>query len=342
MQEKHIVVIHYNEDRNILINKLKDSKYSYTVYHKGNDPQPNDIFLKNYGTGDWVIFKHIVDNYDNLPEYLIFTQANPDDHVHEFLLAIESTFTSGFGSFCYARSFHSQYREEEEHFYPVRLLLDKFGIEYHNDTNARKSLYYCQPGVIFYVSRDRIKQRPKEFYQNIINLEMDDLLLCNNLMIYSKHPDYFYNYLYSKFKNFRKFDKKKLMLKIMKNSIGKNDGYFSSTIEPLYWHIFADLELLEKLKRSEMALNNKLYFDTNENNYSGKIFSIYPFDHNPQKQSMNFKLLENDWFDWNCPNYLKWREKLIEKTIWEGEQRGFDGRQLLEFYERVGYKHISL
>lgn len=341
MQEKHIVIIHYNEDRNILINKLKDSKYPHTVYHKGNDPQEGDVFLKNHGTGDWVIFKHIVDNYENLPEYLIFTQANPDDHVHEFLLAIESTFTSGFGSFCYARSFHSQYREEEVAFYPARLLLDKIGIEYHNDTNSRKNLYYCQPGVIFYVSRDRIKQRPKEFYQNIINLELNDFLLCNDLMIYSKHPDYFYNFLYSKFKDYRKFDRKKLILKAMKN-IGKNDGYFSSTMEPLYWHIFADINLLEKLKKSEITSNNKLYFDTKEKTYTGKSFNLPPFNSNPQVQSINFKLLENDWFDWNCSHYLKWREKLIEKTICEGEQRGFDGKQLLEFYERIGYKHISL
>jgi hypothetical protein len=42
---------------------------------------------------------------------------------------------------------------------------------------------------------------------------------------------------------------------------------------------------------------------------------------------MNFRLLENNWFDWDCPNYLKWREALIEKTIWEGNQRGFKGNK---------------
>jgi hypothetical protein len=55
----------------------------------------------------------------------------------------------------------------------------------------------------------------------------------------------------------------------------------------------------------------------------------------------NFKLLENNWFDWNCPNYLKWREKLIEKTIWEGEQRGFDGLEYIKHLEEYGIKHIS-
>ena len=340
MQEKHFFILHYNEDRKF-INILKEKKYPVTVYHKGNDPQPGDIHLPNYGTGDWVVFKHIVDNYDNLPEYTIFSQANPDDHVHEFLLAIESTLTSGYGSFSYARSFHSQYREEEKEYYPAKLILDKIGIKYHNDTNARKFLYWCHPGNIFYLSRERIRQRPKEFYQNIIDLELDDYLLANNLMVNTDHPPYFNNNLFIKHKDLRHLNNKARILKLM-GMTGKSDLYFSCTIEPLYWHIFADIKLLEKLKKSEMTTNNKLYFDVTEKTYTGKTFNLYPFNHDSQRQSLNFKLLENDWFDWNCPNYLKWREKLIEKTIWEGEQRGFDGRQLLEFYERVGYKHISL
>jgi hypothetical protein len=57
---------------------------------------------------------------------------------------------------------------------------------------------------------------------------------------------------------------------------------------------------------------------------------------------MNFRLLENDWFDWDCPNYLKWREALIHQTVLEGESRGFDGRELIKYYENFGYKHISL
>ena len=57
---------------------------------------------------------------------------------------------------------------------------------------------------------------------------------------------------------------------------------------------------------------------------------------------MNFKLLENDAFDWDCPNYLKWREELVKKTIYEGSKFNFNPYQLLEFYKSIGYKHITL
>lgn len=341
MQEKHIVVVHYNEDRNIVINKIKEKKYPHTIYHKGNNPQPGDIKLPNYGTGDWVVFKHIVDNYDNLPEYLVYVQANPDDHVHEFMLAVESTFTSGYGSFCYARSIYDQYRTGCEVLHPIQQLSHLIGVGFDNDLNSSKFIYNCCPGTIFYVHRDRVRQRPKEFYENIINLELDDELLCYNLSTETDYPLFFYNSINLNYKNAKGLDFKRKLLKLSK-PVSPAQYIYAAAIEPLYYHIFADIELQKKLNHSQLVLGNKLYFDTRNETYTGEEFEIYPYSKNTSKTILNFKLLENDWFDWNCPNYLKWREKLIEKTIWEGEQRGFDGRQLLEFYERVGYKHISL
>ena len=68
---------------------------------------------------------------------------------------------------------------------------------------------------------------------------------------------------------------------------------------------------------------------------------VVPFSNSTGQTKHNLMLLENDWFDWECPNYLKWREKLVEKTIWEGQQRGFNGQELLDYYNKIGYKHIS-
>jgi hypothetical protein len=56
---------------------------------------------------------------------------------------------------------------------------------------------------------------------------------------------------------------------------------------------------------------------------------------------MNFRLLENNWFDWDCPNYLKWREALIHQTVLEGESKGFDGLKYIKQLEQYGIKHIS-
>jgi hypothetical protein len=57
---------------------------------------------------------------------------------------------------------------------------------------------------------------------------------------------------------------------------------------------------------------------------------------------INYRLLENDWFDWNCEHYQAWRNSLIENTIYEGNLRGFNGLELVNYYENIGYKHISL
>ena len=40
MQNKHVVVIHKDEDRDLFINKIK---YPKTVYHVGDNPEKDDI-----------------------------------------------------------------------------------------------------------------------------------------------------------------------------------------------------------------------------------------------------------------------------------------------------------
>ena len=83
-------------------------------------------------------------------------------------------------------------------------------------------------------------------------------------------------------------------------------------------------------------------FDLRKNNYNLDFkFCRFPYSPNMSETIMNFKRLENNWFDWDCPNYLKWRKTLVEKTIWEGEQRGFDGLGYVKYLEQSGCKHIS-
>jgi hypothetical protein len=100
--------------------------------------------------------------------------------------------------------------------------------------------------------------------------------------------------------------------------------------------------MFNHLDTAQAALGNKLYLDTKNHTYDPNFkFFVFPFASSTQETIMNFKLLENDWFDWDCPNYLKWREKLVEKTIWEGQQRGFDGLEYIKYLEQSGCKHIS-
>lgn len=335
MQDKHVVVFHMKEDRSTFVDKIE---YSKTVYHiGGKNPQPGDISCSDKQSIDWIIAQYIVDNYDNLHEYTIFTQADPSDHVHEMLYAMKSTFTAKYGNFAYARAIHNQYSTNWTRWQPISLAAKMMGLEFFNDLNTIKPIFILHPGSIFYVHRDRIRERPKSFYENMIELDNDDNFF-----------DYHYNYDHPKWlwdiakedPNMKGLSK----VEILKSKSYRNERnqFWGLSIEPLWYYVFAGEELFNYLNWAQASFCNKLNFNTNNSDYDPDyLFALKPYSYNMHEIVMNFKMLENDWFDWNCPNYLAWREKLIEKTIWEGEQRGFDGKEYVKFLESVGYKHIS-
>lgn len=339
MQEKHVVVFRGNEDRDIYINKIKYPKTVYQINGVG-EPEKDDIVTDSRQSTDWILAQHIVDSYDNLPDYTIFSQANPDDHVHEMLLAIDSTFTDDFGSFSYARSMYDQYCFNFwERLVPVEIVANELGLKFHNSNNTRKSIYYCQPGQFFYVSKKRILEKPKSFYQKIVDLDNDNRLV--EKIISCEHPDFFWKELYKQNKKYRNLSKTEKLKTAFRRT--KRDEIYGLALEPLWFLIFGNNDLVQKINKAQSTIGNELYFNTYSKNYDSNFsFNSYPYNLNPHKTMMNFKLLENNWFKWDCPYYLKWRKKLIEKTIWEGQQRGFNGKELLEFYKTVGYKHISL
>lgn len=348
-QDKHFVIFHGREDRDIFINKLNYSKTIYHIDGIGGEAEPGDIITGKQQVIDWIMASYIVDNYDNLHEYTIFTQADPTDHVIEPLLAIESTLTDKYGSFCYARSFYEQYTLNWDRLHASVLSAQRLGIAFHNSLNTRKYVYLCCPGTIFYVHRDRIRQRPKSFYENIIKCDNDSDFF--DYVINYDHPQWLYdtiNQIHPEMRGLSNKEKIKLLTidrpkSGTLNSAGVKDDYFGVSTEPLWNLIFQSPELIEHLETAQAAVGNELYFNTKLDKYDAD-FKFYPFPYHPsiQKSMMNFRLLENNWFDWDCPNYLKWREALIHQTVLEGESRGFDGRELVKYYENFGYKHISL
>lgn len=340
MQDKHFLITHYKEDRDIFINKLK---YKKTIFHVGDNPQPGDVVkdrLKGFHTffAEWVL-----ENYDNLPDYVVVCQADPTDHVHEPLLAVDATFTSDFGSLCYGRSILNQYATNWANGtrIPIRLLAHELGIGFINDNNISKSIYTVYPGEINFISRKRLLEKTKSFYQKIIDFDNNSILFS----LYDKYkiPQYVFDDLKNNFSEQKNTTKEEKIKFIKKTDPNKKHGYFGLCFEALWLIAFSDYNTFKTFEKSQALLKNKLYFNTRNTKYDTNFkFSIFPYNENASITKTNLKLLENDWFDWDCPYYLKWREKLIEKTIWEGEQRGFDGKQLLEFYKQIGYKHISL
>jgi hypothetical protein len=340
MQDKHFIITHKNEDRDIFINKLK---YPKTVYHVGDNPQEGDIVKDPKFSGISIFFQWIIDNYDNLPDYSIFCQAIPDDHVHEPLLAVDATFKGDFGSLCYARSIYNQYSTNWNGniTFPLRNLLHELGYGFFNDNNSSKNLYLLYPGEINFLSRKRIREKPISFYQKIIEWDNNDLFF--NFVRNQDFPEFFFDDLYKyhpEIRN-RNLSKKALIDFFTKQDPNKKFGYFGYSLEPLWMILFSSKEEFKMLEKSQAVMGNKLYFDLRNSQYDPDFkFNLFPY--NDDNTILNLKLLENSWFDFHCPYYIKWRETLKEKTLTCGEMFGFDGQALLDFYERIGYKHISL
>lgn len=337
MQNKHFIIIHNDEDRNIFINKLK---YPKTIYHVGNNPEPDDICIDKNTSNQTILINWIIRNYNNLPDFVIYSQSIPDDHVHEPLLAIESTLTAGYGSFCYARQIYNQFSSSWVRLNPIRELAHKLGLGFTNDNNISKNLYCFGPGEIFYVSRQKIHEKPISFYENFIYWNTDEKIF--QLLEEAKKPNYLFeniNKYHPELKELSRYEKFK---KLIQKDPNKTNGYSGWSYEALWMIIWANKDFFNLLDVSQECLGNKLYFDLKKNNYDINYkFSKFPYTSNISQTIMNFKLLENDWFDLKCPAYQKWRKTLIEKTVWEGQQRGFDGLEYVKQLEQNGIKHIS-
>jgi hypothetical protein len=337
MQDKHVVIVHYNEDRDILINKID---MPHTIYHKGNNPQPGDIVLKNIGKEAYAYVWHIIENYDNLPEYTIFAQANPDEHVHEFLLAIRSTFTSGYGSLGYARSIYAQYGQSLDISIPIVPLARKLGFNFANNVNCTKFMFFVNPGCIFYLHRDRIRQYSKSFYENLLSYCDDDVL--HNMLLEEEYPSYYWADIWKMYPKLRGLPKDQQLLKLADRRTDLVYNMYSCVLEALWWTIFQTEETRNLINTAAATKGNKLNFSSGTSYNSNLTVNKFPFTNDIGSTKMNFKLLENDAFDWSCPNYLKWREALVEKTIFEGSKFNFNPQALLEYYNSIGYKHITL
>ena len=339
-QEKHVLILHSTEDRDIFINKVKFPK---TVFHVGNDPEPGDI-ITNPKTGYQCLFAQwVLDHYENLPEFVILSQANPNDHTVDPLTAIECTFTNGWGSFAYARAMHNQWTTSWCKINPSRDVAHFLGIGFINDNNSSKYLYFFHPGEIFYVSREKLLEKPKSFYEKIILLDKKEEYF--KFLQFEPKPSYFWDDINKYHPNLRGLSHKEKLKKLenLQWNIDRDFGYSGCTLETLWTYIWADKDVFDMIENAQACLGNKLYFNTNFEKYNENfIFYKFPFSNNLSQTLMNFRLLENKWFDWDCSNYKKWREALIEKTIWEGEQKGFDGLKYIKYLEDYGYKHISL
>lgn len=152
-----VVVARYNEN----VDWVRDLNYSTTVYNKYKED--NELFvnnLPNVGREGHTFFYHIVNNYDNLADYIAFVQGNPFDHCRNIINEINDfDFKKEFvplGNVVELTMEHESINQQVQSFSK----LNGFNITYP---------IYLVPGAQYIISKRLIRKNPKEFYQKILN-----------------------------------------------------------------------------------------------------------------------------------------------------------------------------
>lgn len=174
-----VVVCHFNRD----LKWLQNLNYPHIVYNK--NPENNSKFeknLPNVGFDTIAYLRYIVEYYDNLPDYVCFSQDYPFDHCPSFVEKVNN--------------FNFEFE-----FYPLGCTYVRTGDE------LEKTLVYADKNNIKY-------KEPIKFISSAQCIVSKNLILKNNLEYYKKiidtlskteiitHTNYCVEYLWPTILNF--------------------------------------------------------------------------------------------------------------------------------------------
>lgn len=161
-----IVVARYNEH----IGWTKQFP-NVILYNKGAPlGVSNEILLDNVGREGHTYYKYICDNYDNLPDYVIFLQGNPFDHSPNIIQNLTKFINND--------NLDIDFEFLSEHIVQCNLL----GCSYHPGLpliytyekifNEKKKdmKFIFGAGAQFIVSKNTILKRDIGFYTNIVDI----------------------------------------------------------------------------------------------------------------------------------------------------------------------------
>lgn len=168
-----IVVAKYNEDTN-WIDTIDKTKYNVYVYDKNNGiNKHNDIHFKhlpNIGKESHTHITHIIENYDNLAEYTLFTQARWNDHC-ENVLDLFNTPNTFFNN-----RFEIELRCDNYYGSIVEREKDNMNFGQWIQTYIEKNILYYNTNYGFFlkyngiicIEKKYILTRPKHFYEDLL------------------------------------------------------------------------------------------------------------------------------------------------------------------------------
>ena len=181
----HVVIAKYKEsvDWTARLNK------PFTVFNKNRDEDclfANNLPNKGRETDTYLGF--IINNYENLPDYVAFVQGNPFDHCSD---AIDHINNFSFNEPC--RSLGPIYLRNDNLMQPT--------IDWANTCNVQYAVKNGHPYIPFIggmqciVSKHLILNRSKDSYQHLYNNVSQEL-------DYNSPTGYYYEYLWPTILNF--------------------------------------------------------------------------------------------------------------------------------------------
>lgn len=175
------IISRYKED----VSWIKKYTDDYIIYNKGTSlPKEYNVFeLDNIGNNQYDIFHFIVENYDNLPELMIFLQANPFDHCNEdkFKRIIKNKTFTPVESYEHLREIDSEggfievnngwYINAHNGTYNLTCKYNSFD-EFMNkyfENYEHVSWIRFTPGSQYIVEKKQVLNYPKEFWKSLMN-----------------------------------------------------------------------------------------------------------------------------------------------------------------------------
>ena len=163
-----IIVSRYNED----VAWTDEFREHVVLYNKGPDSIEGAHVLPNVGREGHTYFHYICENYDALDDYTVFLQGNPFDHSPDICSQLRGFISDQTGqkaAFYYFNPVMFECNLLHGCRYHPGLPFDRVYRELFGEEAPDRWIKFG-PGAQFMVSRDRIRRRPREFYQKIVDI----------------------------------------------------------------------------------------------------------------------------------------------------------------------------
>lgn len=171
-----IVISKYNEDTSWI--KKYINSYKIFLYIKNENIVENNThdnlnieYLPNIGRESHTYLHHIIKNYNNLTDYILFTQGNYTDHVYSLDYLINNKDKNLFDNHPFPNNFRLYYYINDLIPNPDNLNFREWFKKYVvKDYTEYVYNFYFKHGAIFCIKKENILSRPLEYYERLIKL----------------------------------------------------------------------------------------------------------------------------------------------------------------------------